>query len=147
VIDEVLRRLAGPELADRHGEKVRFLLAGGLNTVVGLAAYPVLYFGLRAFGLGYLAILVISQVFCICFAYLTNKLFVFRTQGNYVRESLKFVAFHSIYFAANVVVLSFMVERLALPPVWAQTGFAFLVIFSSYLWHSRITFSGRPGRP
>jgi len=143
VIEEAFRRFGGAELAERHGQKLRFVMAGGLNTLVGLAAYPVLYFSLHGLGLGYITILAISQLLCVCFAYLTNKLFVFKTRGNYFREYLKFVSFHLIYFVANVIVLRFLVERLALQPVWAQTGFAILVIVSSYLWHSRITFAHR----
>jgi putative flippase GtrA len=144
MIDEALRRWGGAEFAQRHAQKVRYLLAGGLNTAVGLAAYPILYFLLKPQGLGYRGVLVVSQVFCIAFAYLTNKFLVFKTQGNYVRETLKFAAFHLAYFLLNLAVLSFLVERLQLPPVWAQMGFAVLVIISSYLWHSKITFSTRP---
>jgi putative flippase GtrA len=143
MIDEALRRWGGAEFAQRHAQKVRYLLAGGLNTAVGLAAYPVLYFGLARFEPHYLAILVASQAFCICFAYLTNKFLVFKTKGNYVNETLKFISFHLAYFLLNLVVLRFLVERLQVPPVWAQMGFAVLVIISSYLWHSKITFSTR----
>lgn len=143
MIDEALRRWGGAEFAQRHARKVRFLLAGGLNTAVGLAAYPILYFTLDPHGVEYRVILAISQVFCIAFAYLTNKFLVFKTQGNYVRETLKFVAFHLAYFLLNLAVLSYLVERLQVPPVWAQMGFAVLVIISSYLWHSKITFSTR----
>ncbi|MDB5897664.1 MAG: hypothetical protein JWP41_1266 [Ramlibacter sp.] len=143
MIDEALRRWGGAEFAQRHAQKVRYLLAGGLNTAVGLAAYPILYLLLKPQGVGYRGVLVVSQVFCIAFAYLTNKFLVFKTQGNYVRETLKFAAFHLAYFLLNLAVLSFLVERMQVPPVWAQMGFAVLVIISSYLWHSKITFSTR----
>jgi putative flippase GtrA len=144
MIEEALRRYGGAEFAQRHGQKVRYLLAGGLNTAVGLAAYPALYFLLAPLGVHYLGVLGASQVFCIGFAYLTNKFLVFKTKGNYARETSRFVAFHAAYFVLNLLVLGFLVERLDIPPVWAQMGFAVLVIITSYLWHSKITFSTRP---
>ncbi|MBI3441813.1 MAG: GtrA family protein [Proteobacteria bacterium] len=128
-------------LADRHQTKVRFLVAGAFNTVVGLAVYPALYFLAAPLKFHYLTILAISQVVCIAFAFLTNKFLVFRTSGNYLRESGKFVTFHLSYFLVNLAALPALVEFAGMNPVWAQTLFAVLVIVTSYFWHSRITFS------
>lgn len=131
----------GLGLLDQHQTKIRFLLAGVLNTVIGLVGYPTLYFLLTPLHLHYLSILTISQVLCVTFAFLTNKFFVFRTFGNYLREFGKFVTFHLSYFLVNLVVLPSLVELAGMNPVWAQTLFAVLVIVTSYFWHSRITFS------
>jgi putative flippase GtrA len=124
-----------------HETKVRFLLAGALNTVVGLAAYPTFYFLLAPLKLHYMVVLGITQIICIAFSYLTNKFLVFRTVGNYVRESGRFGLFHLVYFIVNLVALPFLVEIVGMPPVWGQTLFAVLVIVSSYFWHSKITFA------
>jgi putative flippase GtrA len=133
-------RIKGQLLAEQHQIKIRFLLAGILNTVFGLGTFPVLYFMLAGFKLHYLAILTISQAICITFAFLTNKFLVFRTKGNYMAEFLKFITFHLSYFAVNLLVLPILVELLHFNPVIAQSLFAILVIASSYFWHSRITF-------
>lgn len=143
MIDSVLRRIGGSRFTERHGRKVRFVLVGGLNTLVGLLAYPLLFFSLKPLGLGYLRVLVISQLLCTTFSYLTNKFFVFKTQGNYSKEFLKFVSFHGIYFVMNLVVLWLLVDQMAFSPVWSQLGFASLVIVTSYIWHSKITFMHR----
>lgn len=127
--------------ADQHQTKVRFLLAGALNTAIGLAVYPVLYFLAAPLKLHYLVILAISQVLCVTFAFLTSKFLVFRTSGNYLRESGKFLTFHVSYFLVNLAALPALVELVGMNPVWAQTLFAVLVIVTSYFWHSRITFS------
>jgi putative flippase GtrA len=124
-----------------HETKVRFLLAGALNTVVGLAAYPALFFLLAPLKLHYMVVLGITQVACVAFAYLTNKFLVFRTAGNYLRESGKFVLFHLSYFLVNLVALPFLVEIVGMSPVWGQTLFAVAVIITSYFWHSKITFA------
>ena len=127
--------------ADRHQTKVRFLLAGMLNTAIGLAVYPALYYLAAPLKLHYLIILAISQVLCIGFAFLTSKFLVFRTKGNYLKESGKFLTFHLTYFLVNLAALPALVEFAGMNPVWAQTLFAVLVIVTSYFWHSRITFS------
>lgn len=131
----------GRSLADQHQTKVRFLLAGALNTAIGLAVYPALYFLAAPLKLHYLTILAISQVVCVTFAFLTNKFIVFRTSGNYLRESGKFLTFHLSYFLVNLAALPALVEFAGMNPVWGQTLFAVLVIVTSYFWHSRITFS------
>lgn len=141
MIDRALQRLVGERLHALHGQKLRFFVAGGLNTVVGLAAFPALFFLLQPLELSYMVVLAISQGLCIGFSYLTNKFLVFRTAGDYMGESLRFTAFHLGYFVLNLVVLRFCVENLGFPPVPSQLGFAVLVIITSYLWHSRITFS------
>lgn len=133
---DVIRRIA-----DQHGTKVRFLLAGFFNTVLGLITYPALYFLTAPLELHYLTILVISQVICVSIAFLTNKFLVFQSSGNVLLEFGKFITFHLSYFLVNLAALPVMVELAGMKPVWAQLLFAGLVIVTSYFWHSRITFS------
>lgn len=121
--------------------KVRFILAGIINTVFGLSAYPILYYSLVKFNLHYLVILFISQVICITFSYVTNKVFVFKTTGNLWSEYIKFSSFYLSYFLVNLVALPFMVEILKMNPILAQILFTFVVVISSYFWHSKISFA------
>lgn len=140
-------REAGWRLVGEHETKVRFILAGAFNTGLGLAVFPVLYLALNPLGLHYLAVLTISQLFCVTVAFLTNKFLVFRTSGNYLKEYGRFIMFHLSYFLVNLVALPMLVEIMHMNPIWAQTLFAVLVIVSSYFWHSRITFrAGKAGR-
>lgn len=139
---ELLRRVRDALLANAklHQTKVRFLFAGALNTVVGLATFPILFQLAESLKIHYLLIFVISQILCISFSFFTNKFLVFRTSGNYMKESGRFFTFHLFYFLANLVALPTLVEFGRMDPVWAQTLFALLVIFTSYFWHSHVTF-------
>jgi putative flippase GtrA len=127
--------------AIRHQTKVRFLFAGVLNTAIGLAIFPLLYFLTAPLKLHYLVVLVMSQFFCVKFSYLTNKYFVFKTSGNHLNELGKFLSFHLFFFLANLATLPALVEFWGMDPVWAQTLFTLLVIVTSYFWHSRFTFT------
>ena len=69
-----------------------------------------------------------------------NKFLVFKTQGNYIPELLKFFTFHLSHFIINLAALPILVELFKFEPVLAQIFFAITVIISSYFWQSRITF-------
>lgn len=123
-----------------HETKIRFLFAGGLNTAVGLALFPLLMFAFDGLGVHYLVVLIVSGILGINFAFLTNKFFVFRTQGDLLREYLKFVSFYLLYLLINLMVLPILVNLLGWSPVWAQFVFVIVTFIASWLWHSRITF-------
>lgn len=128
------------KLRFNHQKKFRYLIAGIINTVIGLAMYPLLYLILKPIGIGYIGVLVVAQLVCVTFSFISNKYFVFKTQGNLRNEYIKFFAFHGVYFAINLVALPIFVELLKLNPMIAQTIFSILIITSSYFWHNAVTF-------
>lgn len=127
------------ELA-RQSKKIRFLIAGGVNTMVGLSVYPLLYLLLEPMGLSYLDVLIISQLICITFSFVSNKYFVFKTQGNLHAEYTKFFVFHAFYFLLNLICLPALVEVFEMNPIIAQTMFSVFIIVTSYFWHNLVTF-------
>jgi len=127
-------------LLQEHDTKLRYLFVGGLNTAVGLAIFPILFFALATYKLHYAVIFVLSQAASITFAYITNKFVVFKTRGNYIREYSRFLTFYVSYAVFNLVVLAILVESTGISPVWLQSFCAVLVVLLSYVWHSRITF-------
>jgi putative flippase GtrA len=136
----ILSRIHLISLARQHETKLRFLVAGGLNTVFGLAIYPFLMWQLAPWSKHYLLILTLAQILGVTFAFTTNKFLVFRTKGHYLREFGKFSTFHVIYFCVNLVVLPILVEFVHISPVWGQYIFNAGVIVTSYFWHSHVTF-------
>lgn len=129
--------MKGTPLARRP---LRFLVAGGLNTLLGLSFYPALLWAVPWFREHYLAALAIAQAVCLAFAYCTYKFGVFRTRGGYLREFGAFASFYLFNYAANWAALPLLVELAGTPPVAAQLGFTLLLIVGSWFWHSRVTF-------
>ena len=143
-----------------YSEKIRYLIAGGLNTVFGLSIYPILSWvitdnqlqRLVSFLGGtnfivilklvplYLIILTISYILSVTFAYITTKLIVFRTHGNYIKEFVKFSTFHLFVFGVNLFILPALVEWGNIRPIYAQPLFTIIIIIAGYIWHRRITF-------
>ena len=128
------------QLIARHEKKLRFLIAGGVNTLVGLSVYPLLYLLLEPLGWGYIQVLLLAQVICITFSFISNKYFVFKTKGNFHKEYAKFFLFYALYLALNLLCLPLLVEKVGISPIISQTLFSVAIIVSSYFWHNFFTF-------
>ncbi|MCG2840503.1 GtrA family protein [Sandaracinobacter sp. RS1-74] len=128
-------------MREKARRPLRFLLAGGVNTLFGLGVYPLLLAVAPA--LHYLVALGVAQMLSLCFAFTTHKLFVFRSRGNILREFLAFSSFYLSTYAANWLALPLLVEVAGLKPVVAQFCFAIPVVVGSYFWHSRVSFRSR----
>ncbi|WP_447763250.1 GtrA family protein [Sphingopyxis panaciterrae] len=122
---------------------LRFLVAGGLNTAFGLAFYPLLLWSVPYFRTRYMIALGIAQAVCLCFAFATYKLGVFRTRGNILREFAAFSGFYLFNYAANWAALPLLVEFGGMSPIAAQLGFTLLLVVGSWFWHNRVTFRER----
>jgi len=127
-------------LLTRNGRPLRFALAGTINTIFGFAVYPALLLTFPPLRVHYMVGLVIAQVLSLCFAYMTYKLTVFRTRANVLREVGVFSSFYIITSVLNWGALPLMVEHARVDPIMAQVGFSFVLMVSSYFWHSRLTF-------
>lgn len=128
------------ELFTRGGRPLRFLVAGGINTIFGVGIYPILIWTIPLFQHHYLVALATAQVTSLVFAYFVYKIGVFRTRANLIRELSTFTSFYLINYAANWVALPLMVEVAHIRPVVSQLFFNVVLITGSYFWHSRLTF-------
>lgn len=126
---------------------LRFLIAGGLNTLFGLGIYPLLLWSVPDLRVHYLIALAICQVLSVSFAFATYKLGVFRTKGAVLREFSAFSGFYLFNYAGNWLALPLLVEFGHIPPVAAQVGFTLLLAVASWFWHSRVTFRRREPLP
>jgi len=90
-----------------------YLLFGGLTTAVNTLCYF-----LASWGLGFSAWLstVVAWVFAVCFAFVTNKLFVFQSKEKVGagREAVLFFTTRGLSLAINVVIMFVFVDVLHL---------------------------------
>lgn len=127
-------------LMRRHETKIRFAIIGAVNTTLGLGVFPALYLMLNSYKVHYILVLLLTNVICVGFAYLSNKFFVFKTSGNYLTELRRFITFHLSIIALSLVVVPALVEFAGISPIVAQPFFAIAIVLSSYFWHRYITF-------
>ncbi len=141
-------------LAERipSGEALRFLIAGGSNTLFGIAdtflctwifvhlnpAHAALMTSVATF---------VSTLINITVSFLTYKWFVFRTQGNYLREYsrgwlvyLPSLLLSMLAVAPLAALFAHYMPRPALAPYAAQACIISIAIVPQFLGHKNITF-------
>ena len=124
-------------------KQFRFLVIGGVNTLWGIASYPVLYFLLHPLGVNYVVVLVIAYVVSTTFSFTTQKYLVFRTKGNHFREFVKFISLQLGVLGVNLLALPAIVITTGWSPVIVQVVFAVAIAVISYFFHDKITFRGK----
>jgi putative flippase GtrA len=134
------------------GEPLRFLIAGGCNTVFGIADTLLMtwvfihLFPARTVLMTSVA-MAISTVINITVSFLSYKIFVFRTHGNYIQEYLRSLLVYlpalivsTTAVAPLIILFRHFLTRPLLAPYVAQ---GVVVVFSmviSFLGHKHITF-------
>lgn len=120
-------------------KRVRFLLAGGLNTAFGFACFVVYQHTVGAHW-GYMWTLALTHVTSVLFAFATHRSFVFRVSGRLLVDLWRF---ESVYLAAlglNALLLPLLVEVGGAPVLVAQAAITCLNVIVSWLGHSRFSF-------
>lgn len=119
--------------------KIRYLLAGAWNTFLGYIAGLALYYGLEG-RIHVVTVGVMANIFAITMAFMTYKLFVFRTKGNWLGEYFRAYLVYGATGVMSIGLLWLLVGGLELP-FWLGQGMAIiLTVVASYIFHARFTF-------
>ncbi len=89
-------------------------------------------------------IALLANILSITMAYLTYKLFVFQTQGNWLREYFRSYIVYGGMALLGIGMLWIMVDGLKIPFWIAQGLVVVATVIISYISHSRFTF--KPSR-
>lgn len=125
--------------------RVRFLMVGGTNTVVGYTVFALLYFlVLHTADLGYLVSLFLSYVVSIPLAFFLYRRFVFLVTGSIVRDFIAFVGVNASSVALNALLLWLLVEVAHAQPLIGQALALIVTTIMSYVGHRFVSFRRRP---
>lgn len=120
-------------------KSIRYLLAGGWNTVfgygVGVGLYTVLSSQLHV-----AVIAAIANIFAITMSFLTYKLFVFKTTGNWMLEYGRSYLVYGSMALLSIVLLWALVDYVGIDIWYAQALVIILTVGISYLGHKFFTF-------
>jgi putative flippase GtrA len=132
-----------------HYQPVRYLIVGGCNTIFGYGCFALLTMLLTPLmPYGYILASLFANFFSITFAFLGYKWFVFKTEGNYLKEWVRCVGVYASGMVLSVSALPFVVAV-----VRRQTGYdhsapyfagAIVLVFSvifSFFGHRHISFA------
>jgi putative flippase GtrA len=117
----------------------RYLTVGGANTVfgylIGILAYKLLSPGFSIWTIGF-----VGNLFAITFSFVTYKLFVFKTQGQWIEEYFKAYLVYGSMALVGIVLLWLYVDMLNMT-IWLAQGLVIVsTVILSYVGHSRFTF-------
>jgi putative flippase GtrA len=119
-------------------QKVRFLLVGATNTVVGYLLFAAL---LWAFGQqSYVLVSFMSHLLATTLSFILNRAYVFGSSGRALVDYLRFQLTYTVAFCANLAFLIALVELLRWPVLLAQAVCLVLVTPLSYLGHKNFSF-------
>ena len=123
-------------------EKIRYLLVGGLNTLVGYFIGVGMY---EVFGnnLGILWVGILSNALSITVSFVTYKTLVFRTKGMWLSEYLKSYLVYGGVALIGIFFLWLFVGEMKISIWIAQALIIGVTVVVSYMGHSRFTFSQR----
>lgn len=117
-------------------QKIRFLIVGFINTVVGYGAYILLaYLGLH-YNLAY----TLSTIIGVTNSYIWNKYYTFQSKEKSVPEVIRFVCVYAVGYVINLFVLDILVDKLGVNQYIA--GFFTLIVTTiiSYVGHKFFSF-------
>lgn len=123
-------------------QKLRYLIAGGWNTFFGYGVSLALYYFLYNH-VNTLLIILLAYFLAITMSFLTYKLFVFRTSGNWWKEYLRSYLVYGNMAVISIGMLWFLVDYMAIPFWIAQGLIMVTTITLSYVGHARFTFSNK----
>jgi putative flippase GtrA len=123
-------------------EKIRYLLAGGFNTLVGYAIGVGLYKALES-NLSIIWIGIISNILSITVSFLSYKTLVFKTKGMWLTEYMKSYIVYGGIALIGIFFLWLFVDKMKISIWFAQALVIVLTVIFSYLGHSRLTFRRR----
>lgn len=125
-------------------ERARFLVIGGINTVVAYGLFAAFE---AAFGGRYLLSLLLSYLVATMLAFVLHRRFTFALSGraSIVADFLRFESVYVVMLAANAVLLPLLVELAGWSSLAAQAAIIIVTTIMSYLGHK--FFSFRRPRP
>ena len=122
-----------------NNHKFRYFIAGGVNTMFGYSV-GLLFYTLFIDRFHIIAIGIIANIISITFAFITYKVFVFRTKGEWFHEYIKCYLVYGGTAIASIFLIWFLVNFLGVEFWIAQTIITAGIIIISFLAHRSFTF-------
>lgn len=117
-------------------QEFRFLIVGGINTVVGYGAYALLL----SFGTQYLLANTLATIIGVANSYLWNRFFTFKSKGKAWQEIIRFSLVYFISYCFGMLFLYLIVGRLGLNTYIAGVLNIIITTLISWFGHKNFSF-------
>ena len=132
------------KMLTKYREQISYLFFGGLTTLISWGLYTLLYYVLFNQSLNVLSN-IITEIVAITFAYVTNKLFVFRSKTqekkDFLKEILSFFALRAVSFFVNLGAMWLLVDVLFFEAWICKIVVNVVVIVLNYLFSKLFIFN------
>ena len=113
----------------------RFLIVGGINTVVGYSAFVFFVF----FGFQYLIANTLSMIVGVINSYLWNRFFTFKSKNKALNEIVRFSFVYLLSYCVSMLLLYLLVGCLGVSAYFA--GFLNIITITLISWFGHRDFS------
>lgn len=133
-------------LIEKYREQIAYLFFGALTTLVNIVVY---YIVNDIMGMATVPATALAQVFAVIFAYITNKLFVFKSQthgaAQLLREMGSFFACRAISFFLDIGIMWIAVDLLCWPNMLMKIISNVIIVLVNYVASKMLIFNKGKG--
>lgn len=119
---------------------LRFIIVGGVNTFLSIALTTILYKILQDHIMTFF-IVMLSYIISIFVSFFTQKVFVFNTQGYWMREYASSLGVYGVIAVVSSSLIHVLVEIWYLDIILSQIVVIPVVVSLSFMMQSKFTFS------
>lgn len=123
-------------LVRKYDEIIRYIIAGILTTIVSIASYNLL----RNINIDYKICTILSWILAVIFAYFINKLFVFKSQKNNIKEFINFILARLLSLFIEFIFMIIMVDLISINDRIAKLIVQFIVLVLNYVFSKFFVF-------
>jgi len=117
-------------------ETIRFIVVGGINTLLSYLVYAVSIF----VGCHYILAQTLSMVISLIVSFLLHKNFTFKAKGYSFAEILRFLAVYAVSIGLSYALLAILVDLLNFNKYIAGLSPIVICAIISYIGHKKVTF-------
>lgn len=124
-------------LSSKHQELVDYLIIGVLTTIVSIISYYIF----RVFIDNYIVCTIISWIISVIFAYITNRIIVFKSKdNNIIKEFISFIVSRLLSLGIEIISMAFLVDLLSINDRISKIIVQIIVIVLNYIFSKLFVF-------
>lgn len=124
-------------LSSKHQELVNYLIIGVLTTIVSIISYYIF----RVFIDNYIVCTIISWIISVIFAYITNRIIVFKSKdNNIIKEFISFIVSRLLSLGIEIISMAFLVDLLSINDRISKIIVQIIVIVLNYIFSKLFVF-------
>ena len=132
-MENIYRKIKVKYFTEDNIEKIAYLFFGGLTTLVNTVSYWVLASQLK---INYMIATVIAWIAAVAFAFITNKIFVFKSYNkdlsSFLKEISSFLFFRIVTLFQELGTMFLLVQIVGIKDIIAKIISTVLVVIANY---------------